>query len=250
MDAATKGILFDLGDTLVRYAHLPVNRLFFQGGLRGYRYLQSLGKPVPVRWLYLLRQLVAIRWAHLKGRITGREFNALELLDHQSRRMGHPLTPAESAELAWQFYSPLKESAPFFPEVEGVLRGLRDRGLKLGIVSNSFLPGEVLDRHLAEGRLLELLPVRVYSCEVDIRKPDGGIFQVALDRCNLSAREVVFVGDTPREDILGAKRLGMRTVLRRRAGVKLPDDCRPDHVIDDLSQLEDVLETPDSGLAP
>jgi FMN phosphatase YigB (HAD superfamily) len=49
------------------------------------------------------------------------------------------------------------------------------------------------------------------------------------------------VGDTPREDILGAKRLGMKTVLRRRAGVKLPANCRPDHVIDDLSQLEGVL---------
>jgi len=247
MDAAIEGILFDLGDTLVRYANLPVNRLFFEGGLRGYRYLQSLDKPLPVRWLYLLRQLCAIRWAHLKGRISGREFNALHLLDRQSRRMGHPLTSQEAAELAWQFYSPLKENAPFFPEVRQVLARLRDRGLKLGIVSNSFLPAEVLDRHLAEGQLLELLPVRVYSCEVDSRKPETGIFQAALDRCRLTAEHVIFVGDTPREDILGARRLGMKTVLRRRPGVKTPANCKPDYVIEDLSQLEDVLDACGTG---
>ncbi len=236
-----RGILFDLGDTLVQYANLPVNRLFVRGALRGYEYLKSLDKPLPARFLYMLRQLTAIRWAHLRGWVTGVEFDAIELLGTQSRRMGHPLSRQETIELAWRFYSPLKEEAPFYPEVRGVLEQLRDQGYQLGIVSNSFLPGQVLDRHLAEGDLLDLLPVRVYSCEVHVRKPKPGIFQAALEQTGLSPDETVFVGDTPKEDIDGASQMGMVTVLRKSPP---PRKCRkhqPDHVIEDLRELTDLL---------
>jgi HAD superfamily hydrolase (TIGR01662 family) len=241
-----QGILFDLGDTLVQYADLPVNRLFVRGAVRGYEYLKSLGKPLPARFIYMLRQLTAIRWAHLRGWVTGVEFDAIKLLSLQSRRMGHPLSRQETIELAWQFYSPLKEQAPFYPEVRGVLEDLRDQGYQLGIVSNSFLPGQVLDRHLADGDLLDLLPVRVYSCEVNVRKPKGGIFQAALEQTGLTAEETMFVGDTPKEDIDGACEMGMVTVLRKSPP---PRKCRkhqPDHVIEDLRELEGILAEYDS----
>jgi putative hydrolase of the HAD superfamily len=253
MERSIKGILFDLGDTLVRYANLRVNRLFVKGAMRGYAYLKSLGKPLPARWIYMLRQLSSIRWAHLRGLVTGVEFDALKLLRVQSRRMGHPLTPQEASQLAWQFYAPLKEEAPFFPEVRPVLSRLTEQGYRLGIVSNSFLPGSVLDRHLEEGDLLELLPIRVYSCEVNIRKPKPGIFQAALNRSGLEAQETVFVGDTPREDITGAAQMGMVTVLRTGGNRTRGSKYQPDHVIQDLNQLEDILRSyrnpPGSGTA-
>ena len=92
-----------------------------------------------------------------------------------------------------------------------LLEALRERGLKLGLVSNAFDPPHLLHRDLAELGIADRLDVAFFSSEVGRRKPDPEIFRRALAELDVSAAEALFVGDTLASDIAGAAALGMRT---------------------------------------
>jgi FMN phosphatase YigB (HAD superfamily) len=53
-------------------------------------------------------------------------------------------------------------------------------------------------------------------------KPHPTIFQTALDRVGVGAGEAAMVGDSPAEDVEGARALGLRAILVDR------DDRHPD----------------------
>jgi HAD superfamily hydrolase (TIGR01509 family) len=92
-----------------------------------------------------------------------------------------------------------------------LLEALRERGLKLGLVSNAFDPPELLHRDLAQFGIAERLDIALFSSEVGRRKPDPEIFQRALDALGVDPAEALFVGDTLASDIAGAAALGMHT---------------------------------------
>jgi putative hydrolase of the HAD superfamily len=96
-----------------------------------------------------------------------------------------------------------------------LLESLRERGLKLGLVSNAFDPADLLHRDLAEMGVAERLDVAVFSSEVGRRKPDPLIFEQALERLGAAPERALFVGDTLATDIAGASALGMQTCLAR-----------------------------------
>jgi putative hydrolase of the HAD superfamily len=93
-----------------------------------------------------------------------------------------------------------------------LLDSLRERGLHLGLVSNAFDPGWLLQRDLADMGLSDRLDVAVFSSEVGKRKPHPEIFERALDALGVQPEEALFVGDRLYEDIRGAGELGMTTV--------------------------------------
>jgi putative hydrolase of the HAD superfamily len=112
--------------------------------------------------------------------------------------------------------------------------------LKLGIVSNTFVPAAALDRHLGMIGLLPYFPVRIYSGEFGHRKPGRRIFDYALSQIDAKAHETVFVGDRIETDMIGARRAGMITVLKCPGGRYRPHRC-VDHVIERISELPNVL---------
>jgi len=128
-----------------------------------------------------------------------------------------------------------------------LLDALRNRGLKLGLVSNAFDPRWLLERTLGEMGLAERLDVTVFSSDVGRRKPDPVVFEAALVPLGVAAEDALFVGDRLYEDIRGAGELGMTTVqaLWFRAD-EHPDGGQPDHLA--FTQM-DVLNIADRLLA-
>lgn len=235
------GILLDLGDTILDFGQVDIPSLFEAGARLSYEYLRQMGLPLPAFPRYHRRQLWAIRWNYLKSRFTRREFNSLDVLGRLTLRMGHTLTPEQTLELAWLWYEPLSRQATVEPGTRELLEGFARRGLKLGLVSNTFVPGEVLDRHLERENLLDLLPVRVYSCNVRYRKPSGSIFRLALNRTGLEPSRTLFVGDSPVADIQGANRAGLISVLKDPRARHDHAAVSPRHRIRTLVELEDVV---------
>jgi putative hydrolase of the HAD superfamily len=92
-----------------------------------------------------------------------------------------------------------------------VLETLRDRGLKLGIVSNAFDPPALLHGDLVDLGIAERVDVAVFSSEVGLRKPHPAIFEQALQGLGVGAEQTLFVGDSLATDIAGAAALGMHT---------------------------------------
>ncbi len=128
-------------------------------------------------------------------------------------------------------------------DTHALLEALRDRGLKLGLVSNAFDPGWLLHRDLEELGVAERLDFAVFSSEVGKRKPHPEIFERALDALGVEARSAMFVGDRLYEDVRGSGELGMTTVqaVWFRAD-EHPEGQEPDH---QAFTMMDVLNVAD-----
>jgi len=237
MASRIRGIFFDLGDTLLDFGQVDIPTIFESGARLAYDYLKSLGKSLPSFAAYHRRQLWAIRWSYFKSRLTRREFDAADLIARLADRMGHDLTEPQVTELAWLWYEPLSRCATAEPGLQDTLRALADGGRTLGVISNTFIPAAALDRHLEGAGLLDLLPVRVYSCAIRYRKPHPAIFRAALEQAGIGPEEAMFVGDSPQADILGANRVGMISVLKDPAGRHRDCPSQPNHRISHLAEL-------------
>ena len=201
-----------------------------------------MGKKLPPFPKYHRQQLRAIRWRYFWSRITGREFNALDIIGRLSDRMGHSLDREQVLELAWQWYRPLSQCAVVEDGAHHLLRRLKEKGLTLGMVSNTFIPGQVLDRHIKEAGLLELLPVRVYSCDAGYRKPSPKIFQIALSQAGLAACENDVRRRQPACRYTGTNKAGLTSVLKGPSDRYADSDFRPRHTIRMLSELEPIVD--------
>ncbi len=102
-----------------------------------------------------------------------------------------------------------------FPDAAPGLAALRDRGLRTVCVSNWDIS---LSAVLERCGLSAVLDAVVCSAEVGARKPHPAIFERALAIAGCSAEQAVHVGDTPDEDIAGARAAGIRALLIRREG--------------------------------
>ena len=83
----------------------------------------------------------------------------------------------------------------------------------------------------------------IISADLRLRKPNPKIFQRMLEMLNLTAPDVLFVGDTPHHDVGGAKAVGMAAAWISRHALALPGGvAQPDYIIRDLAELPEVLE--------
>ena len=93
-------------------------------------------------------------------------------------------------------------------------------------------------QHLGLSERIQSLTI---SGEIGVRKPKIEIFKVACERADVLPEEAIFIGDSVQNDIVGANRAGITSVLiNRKLDVLIPEtvDEQPDYTI---SNLPDVL---------
>jgi len=104
-----------------------------------------------------------------------------------------------------------------YPEVDPLLAALRERGYRLGIVTNG-VPD--LQRTKLEGAGLNAaFDAVVISGEIDCGKPEPGIFHHICRALAVEPGEAVMVGDNPARDVAGGRAAGLRTVWVQRLGL-------------------------------
>jgi len=213
-EATIKAVLFDLGDTLLNFGKIETTKVFRQSAKLTYEYLRNLGQPVGSFGWYCLRNLIAIRVRSLWADITGRDFDALSLLKRSGVKHNYKLSEEQWRQIGWLWYEPLSRMAHVEQDIKDTLAKLRRMGLKLGILSNTFVSAGSLDRHLAMLGILDFFPYRLYSYQFDFRKPDRRIFEAAAEKINEPAENILFVGDRLDKDIEPALKAGMGAVLK------------------------------------
>jgi putative hydrolase of the HAD superfamily len=130
------------------------------------------------------------------------------------------------------------------PEAAPLLRELRRRGLKTGVLSNTMWPRSAHERVFARDEILDLIDGAVYSSEIPWAKPHPEAFRAAMAAVGVDdPAACVFVGDRPYDDIHGAKGAGMRAVLIPNSDVPAFDGAVPDAVITRLSELPALLDS-------
>ena len=234
--------MFDLGETLLTFGKVNKARIYRQGAESTYHFLKKLGQPVGSFKYYYWRYLVLLRIKHWLSFITGRDFDALALLKKSGSKKGIKLTEQQWHHLVWLWYEPLSKVAKADLKTKETLASLKKSGLKLGIVSNTFVNAASLDKHLEQLGILNFFPVRLYSYEFDFRKPDARIFRAAADKIGEMFENILFVGDQINNDIKAAMKIGMYAVLKAaytNAGKKTPNGVVK---ITHLAELPAIIE--------
>jgi HAD superfamily hydrolase (TIGR01662 family) len=209
-----EAVLFDLGETLINVGKVDTVALLENGARCSYDFLKQSGQNVCSFQRYYLRNIFAIRVMYAWSYIWGRDFDALGVFRAIGLRRGYKLSQQQWQQFAWCWYEPLSRLATVESDIRQTLSKLRDAGLKLGIVSNTFLTRSSHDRHLEHFGMLEFFPFRMYSQETPWRKPNVKIFDEAARQIGVEPRNIIFVGDRINQDIKGAQKAGMTPILK------------------------------------
>ncbi|GAB4062048.1 hypothetical protein GCM10028777_00500 [Angustibacter speluncae] len=137
------------------------------------------------------------------------------------------------------------------PDIPPLWEGLRERGIRVGVLSNTIWTREYHRAVFERDGVLHLVDGDVYSSEIPWVKPHPEAFAAALRAVGVDdPGRAVYVGDRPFEDVHGAQAVGMRAVLVPHSDIPLDqqvagigrDDVAPDAVVHRLLDLLDVVD--------
>jgi HAD superfamily hydrolase (TIGR01509 family) len=232
-----EAVLFDWGDTLMAYDEVATDEFAVARTRAGLAALRGESLPEPAaigRWF---AEVERDRFAADPDD----ELDYVALLAACFSDLGCELTDDDvrlyAREALWEAEMAVD------PDALALLDALRRRSLKLGIVSNTALPEWLLGPVFARQGLAERVDTIVLSSEVGKRKPHPAIFERALEELDTPAERSLFVGDRRFQDVLGARRLGMPTVLARwfRDDAN-PDGAEPDFVAERLGDVLAIVD--------
>ena len=221
----TKGIIFDLDNTLTD-RRLSV-RVFAQRFANDF---DSKLRPISFHDLELVIQ---------NGDQLG--FKPKEEMFREMEQMLPWRVPVAADDLGDYWYRVSPSCMRLRDGLENVLDSLLRQDYRLGIITNG--------RTTVQNATIDALGIRerfdviIVSETVNLRKPDGAIFELALRELDLQADDVLYVGDHPRSDMLGAYNAGIRGVWVRSGGHAWDDDVpQPFASIDQMRELPGLVD--------
>jgi putative hydrolase of the HAD superfamily len=235
-----RAVLFDLGDTLLNFGPMSTTKAFLKGARSSYDFLKKHDQPTGRFAWYCLSSLARLRLRQLRSNLAGRDFDALSFLKQVGRKKRVELSPEQWEQFAWSWYEPLTRIAEVEWNLKETLASLKQLGLKLGIVSNTFVNRISLEKHLEQLGILDFFAVCLFSHEFDFRKPHREIFEVAAERIGEALEHILFVGDRIDKDIRPALDSGMKAALKdayTNAGKATPPGAWRIHQISELPAL-------------
>jgi putative hydrolase of the HAD superfamily len=236
-----KGIFFDMGSTLIEFENSTWKILGQRSAERSYNFLKERGLIKLDFNLYsaLLQNLFSS--AFELSEQTLEEFRFEDLAKDIFKRLNLGLQDGDYTGFLKTYYQPITEQVTLIEGAIEILGYFKEKGYKLGLISNTIFPAKF---HLEELKKFGLYPhfdSISFSSETGYKKPHPFIFKQGLDRLKIEPEESIFVGDKLIEDISGAKNMGMRAVLKFKEGRDYSAPVTPDGIIRNLSELPEVI---------
>jgi len=134
------------------------------------------------------------------------------------------------------------------PLASQTLAAIKASGLATALVSNAGLTTSPhLRRLLRDFEMLPHLDYLVFSDELGVAKPHARMFSEALNGIGVPAEACAFVGDSPHNDIGGAKDAGLFAI---QIGSRHVNGITPDAHIQLLQELLPALRTSERHAGP
>jgi putative hydrolase of the HAD superfamily len=154
------------------------------------------------------------------------------------------MTPAALAEYERQWHP----HTELEPDAVQTLRDIRDRGLKIGVLSNTIWSRRRHEEIFARDGVLELLDGAVYTSEIPYTKPHPEAFLTAMKAVEVSdPARCLFVGDRLFDDVWGAQNVGMRAAHIPHSAIPVEQvghtEGTPDATVHRLSELPDLIDS-------
>src|SRR3954469_17458132 len=223
-----EAVIFDWGGTLSVYADIEMQDMWRLAA----RHL------APDREDEVCERLVAVEqasWDRIP--VDFRSTRLPELLATASAELGLDVAEAVLEEAATHHLDSWTPHVRHDPDAVPVLRALRERGLRIGLLSNTHWPRAFHEHFLERDGLAELIDCRCYTSDMEFTKPHASAFAAVLGGLGVDdPGRAVFVGDRLYDDVWGSKTVGMRGVHRPNRFTP-PYDVEPDAVISALPEL-------------
>ena len=132
------------------------------------------------------------------------------------------------------------------PQVRPLWEGLRARGIKVGVLSNTIWSREYHQGIFERDGVLDLVDADLYSSELDHVKPHPEAFRAICRELDVDPRRSVYVGDRIFEDVHGPQQVGMRAIwiphsdipANQRVEVTAVPDGRAHELLDVLALVD------------
>jgi 2-haloalkanoic acid dehalogenase type II len=203
-----KAVLFDLGNTLVK---LWIPETVYHRILTSFKINRSI-EEIREALVKAQKDSERLKYEQLFGKIPYEEYwNKRDGL--LLRHLGLPLDRKllRKIQRRWFDYA----ECPLFPDVNPVLSKLRERGLKMGIISTAY-EQDINAITQKTGLQKELFEVIVGADTLKKTKPDPEVFKYALTKLKVKPQETLFVGDEIGADYRGAENAGIHALLIQR----------------------------------
>ncbi|HDS09198.1 MAG TPA: HAD family hydrolase [Firmicutes bacterium] len=202
MKKRIKAIFFDAGNTLIFINFKIIKKI-----LEDFNVKTSLSdlKESEMKWRTSLERDIE-KLKHLKDQdilpfYFSQILNYLKLNDDTVKSIVDEIISKHRKKMLWSIFP---------SSVYKVIKDLRRKGYKIGIISNS--DGRLVNQ-LKSLKVWDLFDLVIDSREVGVEKPDPEIFRLALKKLKVDPAETVYVGDIYSIDIKPAQKLGIKAIL-------------------------------------
>lgn len=143
-------------------------------------------------------------------------------------------------------YRQAREAALFpYPHVYTTLMTLLKMGLKLGVVSDA--PAKEAWLRLSYLNLHHIFDHIVTFEDTGKRKPDPVLFEKILSLLQVPANEALMIGDWAERDMVGASKVGMKTVFGRYADTFGTVETNANYEVNDIAELIEIIKRENKG---
>ena len=167
------------------------------------------------------------------------EFDLLRVFEKMLENRG--ASKEKAHEVAREFRLLSRQKLRLFPCVVEILKGLKERGAGVYLVSNA-QSCFTLDE-LDELGITPLFDGILISSDAGVKKPCTEIFDIAFDKFSLKREECFYVGNDLHDDVLGASGAGLKTVyIETEQSGKYPElNVSPDFVVSEHEEMKELL---------
>lgn len=168
----------------------------------------------------------------LKGKVTDLENIRLEAFRQTLKDVGRS-NDALASHLNQVYLKHRFEDIRIFDDVLPALKALRVK-YRLGILSNG-------NSYPERCGLKGMFQFIIFSQDFGVEKPDPRLFQITLEKAGYSKKQLLHVGDSLQDDIMGATNAGIKCVWLNRKRIENTFNLEIDYEISSLLELPEIL---------
>jgi len=240
-----KAIAFDLFNTLITVEPNGLD----EAVARLVRSLKKSGFELEYEPFKQAHRESAVRFIE-ETRKDGMETHNRFWISDALKTLGYDVPPNDPriASAVEAYFSAFLDLCHLIPGTGEMLQTLRDR-YRLGLLSN-FTHAPAAKNIIGHVGLNHSFHVVLISGDLGFRKPHPSVFRQLIDRLGVEKNRILYVGDDPETDIIGASRAGIQPVwttyvrdnrIPAAPGIRIGSDGTPGLEVPRISTWEDLF---------